>query len=140
MKLRYLSLMIMPLLSACGGLPACDSKEARNLIEQIINQRSIEVGKFVKLDEIEESAYGTIPAKKPFKYQSLRDLRKNENGELYVVGESAKVDEINAKNYNEKSEVRVCTADLITTYGTENITYNISWQDKDQGMFEVEVR
>lgn len=85
-------------LSGCiGGLPKCDSQDAKNTIQQIINSKKFMVGEFVEITHIEETAF------------------------------------------NKDSEIRVCTGLLTTTKTTEEISYSIKWQNKENNQFWLEI-
>lgn len=60
MKKRILATVVVGVLTLSGcvsTLPPCDSSEAQDLIQQIINQRSYLVGSFVDVQDIEETAF-----------------------------------------------------------------------------------
>lgn len=44
------------------------------------------------------------------------------------------------QGYNKQSEIRACSATLLSTFGEEPLRYNIKWQDKEKHEFYVEVR
>lgn len=57
-KLFTVSIMAYLLLTACSNqLPSCDSKDTKNVVEEIINKRSYSVGRYVDLQNIEEEAF-----------------------------------------------------------------------------------
>ncbi len=42
--------------------------------------------------------------------------------------------------FNEKSEIRSCSATLITTSGEDALQYSIVWSNKDKGEFYIEAQ
>lgn len=85
------------LLAGCSSLPSYSASDTKSLVEQIVNQRSSMLGKFVELKDIDEIAF------------------------------------------NQEREIRVCSAQLTTTRGTQDIDYSITWQNKKEGRFFVEI-
>ena len=47
---------------------------------------------------------------------------------------------ISEQGHNKDSEIRSCTATLVTTAGEDDFQYSVQWRDKKQGTFEVEGR
>ena len=56
---KLFSLALLPLfLTACTQqLPKCNSKDAKNLISQLVNQRQAIIGQFVEIKDVEEIAF-----------------------------------------------------------------------------------
>lgn len=57
MKVLWVSAIAVSLLGCSNKLPSCGAKETKKVIENIVNKKSGNLGKFVELQEIEEEAY-----------------------------------------------------------------------------------
>lgn len=55
--IRVMCLAGMLGLSACSQLPSCDSKDTKNIVEKIINNKSLYIGRYVDLGDISEVAF-----------------------------------------------------------------------------------
>ena len=58
----------------------------------------------------------------------------------YRVGDFIELNEIEEMGFNKTSEIRLCFAELTTTYGVEEINYSVRWQNKENQEFYVEIR
>lgn len=47
---------------------------------------------------------------------------------------------ISEQGHNKDSEIRSCSATLVTTSGEDNFQYAVQWRNKKEGTFEVEGR
>ncbi|VEE07086.1 hypothetical protein [Neisseria animalis] len=70
--------------------------------------------------------------------QLIKQLVNQGNAKL-LLGDFVEVRDIDEEAYNRDSEIRVCSAMLVTTKTTEAISYSIKWQNKDNGMFYLEI-
>lgn len=58
----------------------------------------------------------------------------------YLVGDFIELNEIEEVGFNKTSGIRLCFAELTTTYGVEEINYSVRWQNKENQEFYVEIR
>ncbi len=58
-RLKYIAigLSLLTLAGCSGSLPGCSSSEAKELIENMTNERAYKFGSFVKLNSAKEQAY-----------------------------------------------------------------------------------
>lgn len=61
------------------------------------------------------------------------------NGKTYLLGRFIALDDIQEKAFNKEKEIRLCYANLLTTKGSEEISYSIRWSNKEKGEFWVEI-
>ena len=62
------------------------------------------------------------------------------NSRSFILGKFVELKDIKETAFNQNSEIRMCRAELVTTHGSENVDYSISWQDKEENKFYVELR
>ncbi|AIK16866.1 hypothetical protein [Glaesserella parasuis] len=44
------------------------------------------------------------------------------------------------KGFNKEKKIRVCSADIIVSYGSEaRIIYNIQWENEKKGIYQVKI-
>ena len=66
-------------------------------------------------------------------------VKKIINQRSFLLGQFVSLDDVEETAVNHDAEIRVCSAKLTTTKGSENITYSIKWQNKDKSSFYLEI-
>ncbi len=62
------------------------------------------------------------------------------NKSSYKFGQFVKLSTTKEQAFNKEAQLRTCTADIVTTKGMYDAYYNISWDDKEAGTYQIEVR
>lgn len=66
-------------------------------------------------------------------------IQKIINQRSYLVGSFVELKDVEETAFNQDAEIRVCSANLITSKVDEQINYSIKWQNKEKNMFYLEI-